>query len=39
VNERVTGTIRLSLFKGAIAVTGRKSPNSLVAARNGSPAQ
>jgi len=39
VNERVTGTIRVSLFKGAITVTGRKSPNSLVAARNGSPAQ
>jgi argininosuccinate synthase len=39
VNERVTGTVRLSLFKGAISVTGRKSPNSLLASRNGSTAK
>ncbi|HEU4332852.1 MAG TPA: argininosuccinate synthase, partial [Candidatus Eisenbacteria bacterium] len=39
VNERVTGTVRLSLFKGAISVTGRKSPNSLLASRNGSPSK
>lgn len=37
VNERVTGTVRISLFKGAINVTGRKSPHSLLASRNGSP--
>ena len=39
VNERVTGTVRVSLFKGAITVTGRKSPNSLLASRNGSPSK
>jgi len=39
VNDRVTGTVRVSLFKGVISVTGRKSPNSLVAGRNGSPAR
>jgi argininosuccinate synthase len=25
----VTGTVRLKLYKGSVAVTGRKSPNSL----------
>jgi len=39
VNERVTGTVRISLFKGAISVTGRKSPHSLLASRNGSPSK
>ena len=29
VNERVTGTITLKLYKGSVSVTGRKSPNSL----------
>jgi argininosuccinate synthase len=29
VNEKVTGTVRLSLCRGALVVTGRKSPNSL----------
>ena len=29
VNENVTGTVRLSLCRGAITVTGRKSPHSL----------
>jgi argininosuccinate synthase len=29
INERVTGTVRLSLCRGAIAVTGRKSAFSL----------
>jgi len=28
-NERVTGTVRLKLYKGSVMVTGRKSPNSL----------
>lgn len=28
-NERVTGTVRLKLYKGNVIVTGRKSPNSL----------
>jgi argininosuccinate synthase len=27
--ERVTGTVRLKLFKGNVSVAGRKSPNSL----------
>ncbi|MEI8394309.1 MAG: argininosuccinate synthase [Rhodospirillaceae bacterium] len=27
--ERVTGTVRLKLFKGSVSVVGRKSPNSL----------
>lgn len=27
--ERVTGTVRLKLYKGSILTTGRKSPNSL----------
>lgn len=27
--ERVTGTVRLRLYKGSVAVTGRKSPHSL----------
>ena len=27
--ERVTGTVRLKLYKGNVIVTGRKSPNSL----------
>ncbi|MEQ9170032.1 MAG: argininosuccinate synthase [Rhodospirillales bacterium] len=27
--ERVTGTVRLKLYKGNVMVTGRKSPNSL----------
>lgn len=27
--ERVTGTVRLKLYKGSVAVTGRKSPYSL----------
>jgi len=29
VNENVTGTVRLSLCRGALTVTGRKSPHSL----------
>jgi argininosuccinate synthase len=29
VSERVSGEVRVSLFKGSITVTGRKSPNSL----------
>jgi argininosuccinate synthase len=28
-SERVTGTVRLKLYKGNIMITGRKSPNSL----------
>jgi len=28
-NERVTGTVRLKLYKGNVIITGRKSPNSL----------
>ncbi len=28
-SERVTGTVRLKLYKGNVMVTGRKSPNSL----------
>jgi len=28
-SKRVTGTVRLKLFKGNVIVTGRKSPNSL----------
>jgi argininosuccinate synthase len=32
INEDVTGTVRLSLCRGAIVVTGRKSPRSLVRA-------
>ncbi|OEJ64059.1 argininosuccinate synthase [Magnetovibrio blakemorei] len=28
-SERVTGTVRLKLYKGNVIVTGRKSPNSL----------
>ena len=39
VNERVTGTVRLSLFKGSISVTGRKSPHSLLVPVNGMPAK
>jgi argininosuccinate synthase len=31
VNEKVTGDVRLSLFKGALAVAGRRSPHSLFA--------
>jgi len=31
-SERVTGTVRLKLYKGGITVTGRKSPNSLYSA-------
>ncbi len=27
--ERVTGTVRLKLYKGNVIVEGRKSPNSL----------
>ena len=27
--KRVTGTVRLKLFKGAVQVVGRKSPHSL----------
>jgi argininosuccinate synthase len=30
INEKVTGSVRLSLCKGAIQVTGRRSPNSLL---------
>ncbi len=33
VTERITGEVRLSLFKGAMHVTGRKSPNSLYVPR------
>ena len=29
INENVSGTVRLSLCRGAITVTGRKSPHSL----------
>ncbi|HLY10308.1 MAG TPA: argininosuccinate synthase, partial [Planctomycetota bacterium] len=29
INEHVTGTVRLGLCRGAISVTGRKSPHSL----------
>jgi argininosuccinate synthase len=29
INEKVTGTVRLSLCRGALTVTGRKSPHSL----------
>jgi len=29
INENVTGTVRLGLCRGAISVTGRKSPHSL----------
>lgn len=29
IQERVTGTVRLKLFKGGATVVGRKSPNSL----------
>ncbi|HXX93225.1 MAG TPA: argininosuccinate synthase [Planctomycetota bacterium] len=29
INENVTGTVRLSLCRGALTVTGRKSPHSL----------
>ena len=28
-NERVTGTVRLKLYKGNVIITGRKSPHSL----------
>jgi len=28
-SERVTGTVRLKLYKGNVIITGRKSPNSL----------
>jgi len=28
-NERVTGTVRMKLYKGNVIITGRKSPNSL----------
>jgi len=28
-SQRVTGTVRLKLYKGNVIVTGRKSPNSL----------
>ena len=28
-SEPVTGTVRMKLYKGGVAVTGRKSPNSL----------
>lgn len=28
-SERVTGTVRLKLYKGNVMITGRKSPNSL----------
>src|SRR5882672_1669479 len=31
INENVTGTVRLDLCRGAITVTGRKSPHSLFA--------
>jgi len=34
INERVTGTVRLSLCRGALNVTGRKSPNSLYLPRD-----
>lgn len=29
VNERVTGDVRLSLYKGALSIVGRRSPHSL----------
>jgi argininosuccinate synthase len=29
INERVTGTVRISLCRGALTVTGRRSPHSL----------
>lgn len=29
LQERVTGTVRLKLYKGSVAVVGRRSPNSL----------
>ncbi|HLY73564.1 MAG TPA: argininosuccinate synthase, partial [Planctomycetota bacterium] len=29
INENVTGTVRLSLCRGAISITGRKSPYSM----------
>ena len=28
-SQRVTGTVRLKLYKGNVMITGRKSPNSL----------
>jgi len=28
-SQRVTGTVRLKLYKGNVIITGRKSPNSL----------
>ncbi len=31
-SERVTGTVRLKLYKGGVTVTGRKSPKSLYSA-------
>ncbi|MCH8237513.1 MAG: argininosuccinate synthase, partial [Proteobacteria bacterium] len=31
-SERVTGTVRLKLYKGGVTITGRKSPNSLYSA-------
>ena len=39
VNDRVTGTVRVSLFKGSISVTGRKSPHSLLVPVNGMPSK
>jgi len=32
INQNVTGTVRLSLCRGAVTVTGRKSPHSLFVA-------
>ena len=32
INEKVTGTVRLALCRGALTVTGRKSPHSLFVA-------
>ncbi len=31
INDRVTGDVRVTLFKGALTVAGRRSPNSLFA--------
>ncbi len=34
INEKVTGTVRLSMCRGALAVAGRKSPNTLFVPRD-----
>jgi len=34
INEKVTGTVRLNLCRGALSVTGRKSPHSLFVPRD-----